>query len=277
MGNNIGGDQTAMIFGKAPLCECGCGNPVNRHSKGRCWNRFLHGHTWKGKVGPTKGKKIKSPPIWFGEKQRVRMLDSNPMKNPDVAKRNGEVRRGRTKENNSAVRRMSETKKGKSKGPHTEETKRKIGDGNRGKRKGKTYEELFGLIKAAEWKANLHKATWGNDDFVARQMVSRKVSPNKLELQFIDILNQLYLGEYKYVGDGQVIIAGKCPDFINVNGQKKIIELFGDYWHRNDDPLDRIDIFKPYGYNALVVWESELRNSKRVKNKLRLFHESRDL
>ena len=84
----------------------------------------------------------------------------------------------------------------------------------------------------------------------------------------MDVLNGLYPGEWKYVGNGQVIIAGKCPDFVNVNGQKKIIELFGDYWHKGQNPQDRMDLFTPFGYDILVVWEKELKDFKSLRRKI---------
>jgi len=97
---------------------------------------------------------------------------------------------------------------------------------------------------------------------------------NKPERYLLCVLDSLFPGEWKYVGDGQVIIAGKCPDFININGQKKVIELFGDYWHRDDDPHDRIDTFSPHGYKTFIVWERELKDTKKLNNALTAFHES---
>jgi very-short-patch-repair endonuclease len=85
------------------------------------------------------------------------------------------------------------------------------------------------------------------------------------------ILNSLCPGEWKYVGDGQLIINGRCPDFVNVNGQKKIIELFGDYWHKGENPKDRIKIFEPFGYQTLVIWERELKDLKLVSDKILSF------
>ena len=41
----------------------------------------------------------------------------------------------------------------------------------------------------------------------------------------------------------------------------KLIELYGDYWHRGQDPQDRIDLFKDAGYECLVIWEHELNES----------------
>ncbi len=36
---------------------------------------------------------------------------------------------------------------------------------------------------------------------------------------------------YKYVGDGELEISGLFPDFVHERGEKKIIEVFGRYWH----------------------------------------------
>lgn len=79
------------------------------------------------------------------------------------------------------------------------------------------------------------------------------------------LLDSMYPGEWKFVGNGQLIIDGKCPDFVNVNGQKKIIELYGERWHREDDPQDRIKAFQPFGYETLVIWVRELQHLGRAK------------
>jgi hypothetical protein len=104
---------------------------------------------------------------------------------------------------------------------------------------------------------------------------SQQLRPNKPESVILSILDQLYPGEYKYTGDGKVIIAGKMPDFINCNGKKKIIELFGDYWHKGEDPRDRAKIFEPYGYDTLVIWERELANIEQVASRINWFHASK--
>jgi len=68
-----------------------------------------------------------------------------------------------------------------------------------------------------------------------------------------------------------VVIAGKCPDYINVNGQKKIIEFWGDRWHEGENPKDRAEIFKPYGYETLVIWGHELKDMDKLKSTLNEF------
>jgi len=103
----------------------------------------------------------------------------------------------------------------------------------------------------------------------------RDKKPNKLEKSFLKFLNTIQPGEWKYTGNGGIVINRKIPDFINVNGQKKIIEVFGNYWHKGQDPKDRIKVFKPFGYQTLVIWEKEFKgNLKMVAKKVQRFLEA---
>lgn len=94
--------------------------------------------------------------------------------------------------------------------------------------------------------------------------------PNKKEQILIDLIDEHGL-PFKYVGDGEFILGGKCPDFLNYNGEKQLIELWGDYWHRNDDPQERMDFFRHYGFETLIIWERELKNPEAVVEKVRSF------
>ena len=38
------------------------------------------------------------------------------------------------------------------------------------------------------------------------------------------------------------------------------IEIYGDYWHRGENPQDRVDLFDTYGYKTLVIWEKEVHS-----------------
>jgi len=58
---------------------------------------------------------------------------------------------------------------------------------------------------------------------------------------------------------------------MNVNGEKQLIELYGDYWHRDDDPQERINIFRGFGFSTLVIWERELRDEPAVVERLKAF------
>jgi len=106
---------------------------------------------------------------------------------------------------------------------------------------------------------------------------SLHLKPNKPEIQLNGILQKLFPNEYKYVGDLSFILGGKNPDFMNVNGQKKLIELYGDYWHKDDNPQDRKDLFKQFGFDTLVVWEKELKDKENLNVKLETFHQELSL
>ena len=110
----------------------------------------------------------------------------------------------------------------------------------------------------------------------------RKLKPNIPEKFINRLLNKLLPKEYKFVGDGKVILGGFNPDFINVNGQKKIIEMYGCYWHKcpkckfgNKRLLDvrRLKTYKKYGYKTLIIWQHELKDLNRVKNRILKFHD----
>ncbi len=130
------------------------------------------------------------------------------------------------------------------------------------------------LPEVRQNNSNAAKRRWKNPEYVRKQMRSRGVRPNKPEMELNSLLQDIYPNEWKYVGDGQVIIDGKCPDFININGKKQIIELFGDYWHKGKKPEDRVKIFKPYGYETMVIWEKELNDIEGTKSRIHEFHNS---
>jgi len=105
--------------------------------------------------------------------------------------------------------------------------------------------------------------------------------PNKQERHLEEILDKYFPKEWKFVGDGSVILFGLNPDFINCNGQKKIIEVFGDYWHSKEGiawhrtELGRIMAYNSIGYRTLIVWESELKDEEAVIAKIQAFMRER--
>lgn len=74
------------------------------------------------------------------------------------------------------------------------------------------------------------------------------------------------------LSQGDIFAQIDLTDFINCNGQKKIIELFGDYWHNRKEvkkrDKKRIKTYAKYGYETLIIWEHELKNRKKLKNKI---------
>lgn len=92
--------------------------------------------------------------------------------------------------------------------------------------------------------------------------------PTKHEKILLSILNQYFPNEWKYVGAGEFILGGKCPDFMNCNGKKLLIELFDDQWHFGQTGQDRISHFEKYGFRTLIVHGAELQSPEVIVAKI---------
>lgn len=109
------------------------------------------------------------------------------------------------------------------------------------------------------------------------------IKPNRSEKKLDRLLQKLLPNEYKFVGNGQVILGGFCPDFVNCNSQKKLIELYGDYWHskkwtgrtKKQEEQRRIKHFAKYGYKTLIIWEYELNDLDGIEKKVLTFNKRR--
>ncbi len=128
------------------------------------------------------------------------------------------------------------------------------------------------------------KLKWQNPEYVAKALKSWRRNPNKQERKLNTILQNLFPNEYKMNTKGKVmVLGGKVPDFVNVNGQKKIVELYGDYFHSRrfaercnkefKPPQDRIDYFKKLGWDTIVIWGKELKDTQNLESKLLEFND----
>jgi len=151
---------------------------------------------------------------------------------------------------------------------HSVKTKQKISE---------TVKKVMSNSDIRQKLSNSNKLRWKNltDDgkrqWMERLRASCQKSPNGAELALYEIIQAVCPGEYKYTGDLSVVIGGLNPDFTNINGQKTVIELFGDYWHKGEDPQERIDKYKEFGFDCLVIWEHELPDVISLLSKVREF------
>jgi len=107
---------------------------------------------------------------------------------------------------------------------------------------------------------------------------AQRRKPNKPEKYIYSLLDS---NEWKLNVHGNTILNGKIPDFINCNGQKKVILFNGNYWHliRHKDPLLTKEIIeererKPYqelGFKVLFIWEDELNDENKLLEKIEDF------
>jgi hypothetical protein len=126
-------------------------------------------------------------------------------------------------------------------------------------------------IIGRECRREITKLWWSIPDNAKLRFKQMSIKPNKLELGFQKFLDEHFPGDWKYVGDGEIWIAGKCPDFLNVNGKKQIIELYGSYWHKPEDEELRKSHFWKHSYKTLIIWDYELRNPEKVISKIQVW------
>lgn len=101
----------------------------------------------------------------------------------------------------------------------------------------------------------------------------RRRTPSSLEKKMIEIINKYNL-PYKFVGNGDFFIERKCPDFINVNGEKIAIEVF---YRKHKEMfsggltnwiIDRRKIFNKYNWKLLFFNEIQV-NDNEVRRRLK--------
>jgi len=123
--------------------------------------------------------------------------------------------------------------------------------------------------KRRERAAKANRESWQDPEKRAKRMSNMlKASfkrPTQPEQRLIDLIAKYNL-PYRYTGDGSFIVAGLNPDFVEVNGRKLAVDVFGDYWHniKQDEPArteqGRKAIFADYGWELVVLWEHEINN-----------------
>jgi len=159
-------------------------------------------------------------------------------------------------------------------------------------------EEIMRKLPKRTWSAIMHKAHKLNlrrDHIeVIRNDIARgkynpaswtHKKPTSIEQKLIDIINKYNL-PFKYVGDGSVIIYGLNPDFIECNGRKKIIEVFGGAFHNPEKTFKkklswkqqewgRKAIYSQLGYDCLILWDDEINKLSEIEivNKIKKFLE----
>ena len=98
---------------------------------------------------------------------------------------------------------------------------------------------------------------WADPSYRKMMAEALHKKPNNLE-QFFDELTPKCV---KYVGNFSYWITtnkgSRNPDFI-IEKQRKVIELFGDFWHKGENPEEKIEEYAEVNWNCKVFWESEV-------------------
>lgn len=176
--------------------------------------------------------------------------------------------------------------------PRSNDVKMKISLSKKGKHNPSATKFKRGHTVPEEWKESYRKKLYErlkNDEYRIKLNKKRLTAcgfkPNKKELFLESLIQSNFPNNWKYVGNGEVVLGAGCPDWINVNGQKKVILHHGLYWHlwrlqklRNNPNLSKQDVeredienYKKYGFDSLIIWEDELNNPKQIVEKIHKF------
>ena len=150
----------------------------------------------------------------------------------------------------------------------SEATRQRISEASSKANLGRTYSP-----ETIKRMSEARRKLWKDPEYARSVFRAVNKRPNETELRLLDILDKHFPNEWKYVGDGrneETWFGDRNPDFINANGKKQVIELFGTYWH---DPVlfpDRpseeelIAHYKKFGYDCTVIWEYDAWNEALV-------------
>lgn len=295
----------------AQLCQCGCGRIAN-------WGKYKRGHNHKLEKGKTyeelygaeRANEIRLK-VSLTSKQRyyndphIQQILKEGRSNPEVLRRRIETQRLswtperkrqfiakrkiwlQTQAGQDYKKRLS-TKMADIKRSewansssiyNTQEFRDKISEGRKGTPsplKGKHH-----TIEANRKNSEAHKKLWLNPQWAIRNIKSNQWKPNRPEKVLSYIIRHVCPHMYRYNGDARlgVVLGGKIPDFLNVNGKKQVIEVLGTYWHgqkrthrtREQEELRLISHYATLGFGCLLIWESELGHRDMVKSKLKEF------
>lgn len=121
-----------------------------------------------------------------------------------------------------------------------------------------------------ELQSEIQKTLWADPDFKNKQVTAMRsgsgnLHPNYPESWVRDLLEFVSPGRWKF-NEGELVVAGKVPDYYRTDGVRDCIELLGDYWHGTEEEpeVGRQVLYERAGWRCLILWEHELptRNPK---------------
>jgi len=118
--------------------------------------------------------------------------------------------------------------------------------------------------KTRERQSKIGKEHWQNPEYQKLMFETRNAKPNKLEKYFSELIGDRIRFVGNYIFHIRTKNGIRNPDF-KVNGQKKVIELFGNFYHKGEDPNNLIKAYKEAGWDCKVFWEYEInKETERV-------------
>jgi len=257
---------------KPQLCKCGCGMATKWNKKKKRFNVYIRQHHlvafWQNPEYREKMSK-QSKSLWQNPERRENYSKQISKAHNTPEYRDKLSKRMTIQWSNAEYKdKMSEIQ-------NNLEYKEKISKQSKSLWQNPDHRENISNKMKAVWENAEHKESmskrmkklWQDPEYAKKCLSASGKSPNKPET----IINMITSEDIQYTGNrswwrkirilvnGEYVTKSKNPDF-KIKGQKKVIELYGDYWHKNDNPDDLINAYKEIGFDCLVIWESEIYN-----------------
>lgn len=167
---------------------------------------------------------------------------------------------------NKGLTKEVDTRVSKETHPCTQETRDRISKANKGRKLSQETKNRMSVSNDRQRHSEIMKEHWKEPGY-AKRVLHRRI-PSYPEQMFMDMCKG-----FRYVGNGKLTIDGKNPDFVNTDDDHKLIEIWGDYFHRGQNPQQLIDFYYFRGYDCLIIWASELKHQEQVLAKIQKFVE----
>jgi hypothetical protein len=224
--------QETFAFMDRPLCACGCKRFVMRNQRHKGWNKYLLGHY------------LKTPEAKRNSSEMMIRLNARQWSNDEFRAKMAKL---------NAVRWADEE--------HRCKISQGMSERNIQNWRNPQYQQAVARRTSEQMRRQ-----WADPE-MRQHMIENIIkmgnrSQNKLESLF----DSLTPACVEYVGDGQLWYIWpngrpKNPDF-KVKNKPQVIELFGDYWHRYDDPMKHIEMWRRLECECLVIWESDFKTNR---------------
>ena len=171
------------------------------------------------------------------------------------------------------------TMKGKKQSEKQKETARQVGLKNKGRKFSQEVNKKKGLSgnKNPNYgNSEPMKKLWQDPEYrektIKAQLQGLFKRPTSLEKEFIDFIEKYSL-PFNYCGNGSLLIGFKNPDFVEDNGRKLCIEVANEFHHQGNYAEKRIEHFKKYGWECLVLFFERNKDQKWISDESDLFKE----
>ena len=231
--------RTCSICGK----ELTHKQPYNKYCSSVCYYKVQKGRPHSAAHSKAIGNALRGKPKTKEHVQHVREGKKVEWSSPERHKKQSAIRKGKTWEEIYGKE-------------NTPKLKAKLVVSLRKRNSAPGYREAFSAKHRKRWKdATPEWRAW----HLKRTLEARfPKGPNGFENQVLTLIREFNL-PLKFVGTGEVVIRGKCPDFIGTN-KKIIVEVCYEYFKTAAFIADRIKLFREEGYEVLFLEEEDLRD-----------------